>query len=217
MPTSHDRAERFAGLLPGWPEDERTHAVHLLTDCLHWCHEHGHDFDQLLRVARGYFTEERGEGLAGKPAERELAAALDYLLEQTVDMDLKHGIALTEGEAEAREQALAALARARSGGAGRESGHPLSAGEAPRLNRYVVRVEVCCAEGAVYVEAPTQEEAEHLAQDEFVPEYTTTVLEENGALVEWSSEAHAHDPSNPYAPVQRSREEEAEPGPEPER
>jgi hypothetical protein len=42
----------------------------------------------------------------------DLLAALDYLLEQTVDMDLKHGIELTEGETEAREQALAAIKKA---------------------------------------------------------------------------------------------------------
>ena len=42
----------------------------------------------------------------------DLLAALDYLLEQTVDMDLKHGIELTEGETEARAQALAAIAKA---------------------------------------------------------------------------------------------------------
>jgi hypothetical protein len=41
-----------------------------------------------------------------------LLKALDYLLEQTVDMDLKHGIGLTEGEEEARAKALAAIAQA---------------------------------------------------------------------------------------------------------
>ena len=40
---------------------------------------------------------------------REILRALDYLLEQTVDMDLKHGIALTEGEEDARTRALAVL------------------------------------------------------------------------------------------------------------
>lgn len=40
-------------------------------------------------------------------------SALDHLLEQTVDQDLKHGITLTEGEAEARKKAIAALADAR--------------------------------------------------------------------------------------------------------
>jgi hypothetical protein len=40
--------------------------------------------------------------------------ALDYLLEQTVDMDLKYGIGLSEGEQEARKKALAAIAKATS-------------------------------------------------------------------------------------------------------
>jgi hypothetical protein len=47
--------------------------------------------------------------IAAAPA---LLAALDYLLEQTVDMDLKYGIMLTEGEEEARTKALAAIASA---------------------------------------------------------------------------------------------------------
>lgn len=42
----------------------------------------------------------------------ELLEALDYLLEQTVDMDLKYGIGLAEGEEEARAKALAAIAKA---------------------------------------------------------------------------------------------------------
>ena len=42
-----------------------------------------------------------------------LLDALSYLLEQTVDMDLKHGIALSEGEEDAREKALAAIAEAK--------------------------------------------------------------------------------------------------------
>ncbi|MGE4194693.1 MAG: hypothetical protein AB7E51_15005 [Pseudodesulfovibrio sp.] len=41
-----------------------------------------------------------------------LLTALDTLLTETVDMDLKHGISLSEGEAFAREQALAAIAEA---------------------------------------------------------------------------------------------------------
>jgi len=36
--------------------------------------------------------------------------ALHYLLEQSVDMDLKHGITLSEGEQYAREKALAVFA-----------------------------------------------------------------------------------------------------------
>ncbi|MFT4175959.1 MAG: hypothetical protein QM627_04830 [Luteolibacter sp.] len=42
----------------------------------------------------------------------ELLGALNELLEQTVDQDLNHGICLTEGEAAARERALAAIAKA---------------------------------------------------------------------------------------------------------
>jgi hypothetical protein len=44
-----------------------------------------------------------------------LLRALDYLLEQTVDMDLKYGITLSEGERDARAVALAAFAEATSG------------------------------------------------------------------------------------------------------
>lgn len=42
-----------------------------------------------------------------------LLEALDYLLEQTIDQDLKYGIALTEGEKDARQKALAAIAEAK--------------------------------------------------------------------------------------------------------
>jgi len=41
-----------------------------------------------------------------------LLAAIEYLLKQTVEMDLAHGIALTEGEKEARGKALAAITQA---------------------------------------------------------------------------------------------------------
>ena len=41
-----------------------------------------------------------------------LLDALNYLLEQTVDMDMKYGIGLSEGEEDARTQALAAIAEA---------------------------------------------------------------------------------------------------------
>ena len=44
----------------------------------------------------------------------DLLEALDYLLEQTVDMDLKYGIGLSEGEEDARTKALAAIAKATS-------------------------------------------------------------------------------------------------------
>ena len=41
-----------------------------------------------------------------------LLSSLTYLLEQTVEMDLAHGIKLTEGETDARRKALAAIAQA---------------------------------------------------------------------------------------------------------
>jgi hypothetical protein len=44
-----------------------------------------------------------------------LLEALDYLLTQTVDQDLKYGIGLTEGEEDARKQALAAITKAKGG------------------------------------------------------------------------------------------------------
>jgi hypothetical protein len=42
-----------------------------------------------------------------------LIEALDYLLQQTVDMDLSLGFELAKGEKEAREKAIAAIAEAR--------------------------------------------------------------------------------------------------------
>lgn len=42
-----------------------------------------------------------------------LIAALDRLLSATVDADLAHGVMLSEEEAEAREEAVAAIARVR--------------------------------------------------------------------------------------------------------
>ena len=41
-----------------------------------------------------------------------LLEALNHLLEQTVDMDLEHGVTLSEGEEEARAQAMEAIAEA---------------------------------------------------------------------------------------------------------
>lgn len=43
----------------------------------------------------------------------ELVEALNYLLEQTVNQDLNHGITLTEGEVDAMNTALEALAKAK--------------------------------------------------------------------------------------------------------
>ncbi len=47
-----------------------------------------------------------------RKAAPQLLEALHYLLEQTVDMDLKYGITLTEGEEDARTKALGAIAQA---------------------------------------------------------------------------------------------------------
>lgn len=55
----------------------------------------------------GYATTEENAHLIG--AARKLLDALNYLLEQTVDQDLKYGIELTEGEQEARKMALGAI------------------------------------------------------------------------------------------------------------
>ena len=56
------------------------------------------------------------EAFVAAPLQAELVEALDKLLEQTVDQDLAHGIALTEGEEEARTNALTVLAKARGEG-----------------------------------------------------------------------------------------------------
>ncbi len=53
-----------------------------------------------------------------RKAAPELLEALDYLLAQTVDMDLKYGITLSEGEEEARAKALAVIAKATADGSG---------------------------------------------------------------------------------------------------
>jgi hypothetical protein len=49
-----------------------------------------------------------------RKAATELLEALNYLLEQTVDMDLKYGIGLSEGEEDARAKALAVIAKVTS-------------------------------------------------------------------------------------------------------
>ena len=68
----------------------------------------------VLAAAAEATDEDRGNSYLITAAP-ELLEALDYLLEQTVDMDLKYGICLSEGEEEARAQALAAIAKAKGG------------------------------------------------------------------------------------------------------
>ena len=60
------------------------------------------------------YAEEVLERITGGPHAASLLAALEYLLEQTVDMDQRYGIELTEGESDTRDQALAAIASATS-------------------------------------------------------------------------------------------------------
>lgn len=50
--------------------------------------------------------------MASQSTVAEYREALDYLLEQTVDQDLKYGITLSEGEEHARAKALAVIAKA---------------------------------------------------------------------------------------------------------
>lgn len=42
----------------------------------------------------------------------DLLEALNYLMEQTIDMDQKYGVELSEGEEDARQKALAAIKKA---------------------------------------------------------------------------------------------------------
>jgi hypothetical protein len=100
---SHEEAAAKARDLPIAQADE-------IADC------EGETFAALVDVGgdEGYehstvidFQDERL-----RKAAPELLEALHYLLEQTVDMDIRYGITLTEGEEDARAQALAALAKA---------------------------------------------------------------------------------------------------------
>ena len=89
-------------------------------NCPYW---HGGHAGERLREAHDLLAEaglrphERTllKALALLIAQRDdLREALDYLLQQTIDQDLKHGITLTEGEEDARAKALAAIAKATS-------------------------------------------------------------------------------------------------------
>jgi len=110
----------------GW--DEKDNLVDFLTDSRHWCDFHGLSFSDIDRQAVLHYRAE-AMSLAGydSPQDRraatenqeipdfahELLSALDYLLEQTVDMYLQHGFDLSEGEADARAKALAVIAKMR--------------------------------------------------------------------------------------------------------
>jgi hypothetical protein len=99
----------------------------LIADLLHYALQQGFDIGAILQNACGNFGSElldeacRGVSAPGAAIVSELVEALHYLLQQTVDMDLKHGITLSEGEEEARAKALSAIASAVEAGYGQPS------------------------------------------------------------------------------------------------
>ena len=95
------------------------HAVgDLIADLLHYAVQNVFDAGSIMQRACGHFgcelLEEASQGLTmlDRGITSELVEALHVLLQETVDMDLKYGITLSEGEEEARAKALAAIARA---------------------------------------------------------------------------------------------------------
>ena len=109
--TTNTNREPSAGHTPGpWeydrgfivaPDPGGRHADIYVAETVH--------ADDEGRIASPEELDANGRLIASAP---ELLQALDYLLEQMVDMDLKYGIALSEGEEDARAQALAAIAKA---------------------------------------------------------------------------------------------------------
>ncbi|HWB12758.1 MAG TPA: hypothetical protein VG826_26265 [Pirellulales bacterium] len=99
----------------------------LITDLLHFALQQGFDAGAILQNACGNFGSElldeacRGVTKPGAEIVSALIEALHYLLEQTIDMDLKYGLILSEGEEDARAKALSAIARAVHAGYGRPS------------------------------------------------------------------------------------------------
>jgi hypothetical protein len=81
------------------------------------------DSDEMVLVTSRHFWLPEGDdpvpatlaAMWRMVAAPKLLHALKYLLEQTVDMDLKYGITLSEGELEAKTIALAAVTEATSG------------------------------------------------------------------------------------------------------
>ena len=56
------RAERFAGVLPYYPDTEDyANATNLLADCMHWCRREGISFEEMLRVACDHFRIEQDQ------------------------------------------------------------------------------------------------------------------------------------------------------------
>lgn len=104
----------------------------LITDLLHFAVQQGFDAGSIIKNACGHFAAElleevcQGLTLLDRGITSELIEALDFLLRETIDMDLKYGIALSEGEEEARGKALAAIARAVTATQNRSPRHPRS-------------------------------------------------------------------------------------------
>lgn len=130
-PTNADRAAWakqalavFTGLTYGGEhpdtmdgDDRRFAVTDLIADLFHYAHQQGYDVGSIVYGACGHFgaeicDESCDASRQARQIESALADALDYLLQQTVDQDLNHGITLSEGEAEARRKALAAIANA---------------------------------------------------------------------------------------------------------
>lgn len=58
IPSNEQRSERFAQLLPLYPDDEHTNFVDLLADALHWCSREEINFSQALGLAVMHFAAE---------------------------------------------------------------------------------------------------------------------------------------------------------------
>jgi len=122
-------AETFGGDHPDRMErgDLECAAGDLIADLLHYAVQQGFDAGSIMRSACGHFGCELlkedclGLTMLDRGITSELIEALDYLLQQTIDMDLKYGITLSEGEAEARAKALAAIAMAVEAGQNRSA------------------------------------------------------------------------------------------------
>lgn len=90
----------------------------LIIDLLHFAVQQGFDAGSIMKTACGHFGAELLDEACGgltmldRGITSELIEALHVLLQETVDMDLKYGITLSEGEEEARAKALSAIARA---------------------------------------------------------------------------------------------------------
>lgn len=100
--------------------DDRPFALtDLIADLLHYARQQGYDVGSVVYRACGHFGAEILEASCDPLVDQaldmefELAEALEYLLEQTVGQDMKYGIRLSKGEADARTKALAAIANAR--------------------------------------------------------------------------------------------------------